>query len=73
MAVGVISECFAPLGDFSAQYFNSVLPLFIELLDDQNDDEVRNNSVYAIGELVVYSGQTSYKLVTFILESLKDN
>lgn len=61
MAVGVISECFAPLGEYSSQYFDSILPLFIDLLNDENDDEVRNNSVYAIGELVVFSGQTSYK------------
>lgn len=61
MAVGVMSECFAPLGDFSAQYFDSILPLLIELLNDQSDEEVRNNAVYAIGELVMASGQTSYK------------
>lgn len=61
MAVGVISECFSPLGEYSSQYFDSVLPLLIELLNDESDDEVRNNSVYAIGELVVHTGQTSYK------------
>lgn len=61
MAVGVISECFAPLGECSAQYFDALIPLFIELLNDRNDEEVRNNAVYAIGEMVVHSGQTSFK------------
>lgn len=61
MAVGVISECFAPLGEYSSQYFDNLLPLFLELLNDRNDDEVRNNSVYAIGEMVVYSAPTSFK------------
>lgn len=61
MAVGVISECFAPLGELSAQYFDSLLPLFVDLLNDRSDEEVRNNAVYAIGEMVVHSGQTCFK------------
>jgi importin-4 len=61
MAVGVISECFAPLGELSAQYFENLLPLFVDLLNDRSDEEVRNNAVYAIGEMVVYSGQICFK------------
>lgn len=61
MAVGVVSECFAPLKECSAQYFDSLLPLFIELLTDRSDEEVRNNAVYAIGEMVIYCGQISFK------------
>ncbi|KAL7033982.1 hypothetical protein ACKWTF_007804 [Chironomus riparius] len=61
MAVGVISECFLPLGEFSSQYFDALLPLLIELINDQNDEEVRNNAVYAIGELCMHSGQISFK------------
>ena len=61
MAVGVISECFAPLGEYSAQYFDNLLPLLIELLNDRSDEEVRNNAVYAIGEMVVHSGPASFK------------
>lgn len=61
MAVGVISECFAPLGELSAQYFDNLLPLFVDLLSDRSDEEVRNNAVYALGEMVVYSGQISFK------------
>lgn len=61
MAVGVISECFAPLGEYSAQYFDNLLPLFIELMDDRSDEELRNNAVYAIGEMVVHSGPASFK------------
>jgi hypothetical protein len=60
MAVGVISECFAPLGEFSSQYFDSLLPFFINLLNDQNDEEVRNNAVYAIGEMCIHSGPKSF-------------
>lgn len=61
MAVGVFSECFAPLGEFSAQYFEPLLPLFVDLLNDRSEEEVRNNAVFAIGEMVVHSGQTSFK------------
>jgi len=61
MAVGVLSESFEPLKEFSAQYFDTLLPLFIGLLNDRSDDEVRNNAVYAIGEMVMHSGQISYK------------
>lgn len=61
MAVGVISECFSPLGEYSSQYFDVLIPLFVELLNDQNDEEVRNNAVYAIGELCMHSGQISFK------------
>lgn len=61
MAVGVISECFCPLGECSAQFFDNLLPLFIELLNDRSDEEVRNNAVYAIGEMIVYSGQIGFK------------
>ena len=61
MAVGVISECFAPLGELSSQFFDGLLPLLIELLNERSDEEVRNNAVYAIGEMVVYSGQISFK------------
>lgn len=61
MAVGVISECFAPLGECSARYFDNLLPLFLEQMNDRSDEEVRNNSVYAIGELCIYSGEISFK------------
>lgn len=61
MAVGVISECFKPLGECTAQYFDGLLPFFIELASERSEDEVRNNAVYAIGEMVVYSGGISYK------------
>jgi importin-4 len=61
MAVGVISECFAPLNELSAQYFDSLIPLLLDLLNDRSDEEVRNNAVYAIGEMVLHSGQTSFK------------
>lgn len=61
MAIGVISECFAPLGEFSGQYFDNLLPLLAEQLNDRSDEEVRNNAVYAIGELVLHSGQISFK------------
>lgn len=61
MAVGIVSECFAPLGEFSARYFDALIPLLLELINDQSDDEVRNNAVYAIGELCMHSGQASFK------------
>lgn len=61
MAVGVFSECFSPLGEFSGHYFEQLLPLFIDLLNDRSEEEVRNNAVFAIGEMVVHSGQTSFK------------
>lgn len=61
MAVGVISECFKPLGECTREYFDGLLPLFIELVSDRSEDEVRNNAVYAIGEMVVSGGEISFK------------
>ncbi|KAG5680978.1 hypothetical protein PVAND_010452 [Polypedilum vanderplanki] len=72
MAVGIVSECFEPLGEFSARYFDALIPLFLELINDQSDDEVRNNAVYAIGELSKHSGQASFKAYPQILAALSN-
>lgn len=61
LAVGVISECFAPLGTISAQYFEVLLPVLVDQLNEKSDEEVRNNAVYGIGEMALHSGQISFK------------
>lgn len=61
LAVGVISECFAPLGTISAQYFEVLLPVLIDQLNEKSDEEVRNNAVYGIGEMALHSGQVSFR------------
>lgn len=61
LAVGVISECFSPLTSISAQYFEVLLPVLIDQLNEKSDEEVRNNAVYGIGEMSLHSGMTSFK------------
>lgn len=58
-AIGVISECFKPLKEYSASWIPTLLPI---LLDGARDscDEVRNNAVFGIGELVLHSDEGSF-------------
>lgn len=53
-AVGTISECFTGLKQQTSNFIHILLPTFLKLVDDQNA-EVRNNAIYGIGELALYS------------------
>uniref|UniRef100_A0A336K9P8 CSON005828 protein n=1 Tax=Culicoides sonorensis TaxID=179676 RepID=A0A336K9P8_CULSO len=68
-AIGVLSECFAGLKDQSSQWFDTLLPIFLSCVNDRND-EVRNNTIFGLGEMVLYSGEISHKYFPQILSAL---
>lgn len=68
-AIGVLSECFEPLQDQSTQWFNTLLPIFLSCVNDRNDD-VRNNTIFGLGEMVLYSGEIAHKYFPQILSAL---
>lgn len=68
-AIGVLSECFAPLKEHSTQWFDTLLPIFLSCVNDRND-EVRNNTIFGLGEMVLYSGEISHKYFPQILAAL---
>lgn len=58
-AIGVISECFKPLKEYSTTWISTLLPILLEGARD-SCDEVRNNAVFGIGELVLHSDEGSF-------------
>ncbi|RZF46139.1 hypothetical protein LSTR_LSTR013097 [Laodelphax striatellus] len=57
--VGVIAECMAPLGERSAVFKDTLLPLLVALSgggDERRCDDVRNNAIFALGELALHGG-----------------
>ena len=59
-AYGALAECFAPLGNHTGAFFNTFCPVMIAGLSDEFD-QARQNAVYGLGELVLYSGDKSYE------------
>lgn len=68
-AIGVLSECFRGLKEFSMNWVETLLPIFLSCVQDRNN-EVRNNAVYGIGEMVLHGNECSYKHYPQILTSL---
>ncbi|XP_058830529.1 importin-4-like [Topomyia yanbarensis] len=68
-AIGVLSECFSGLKEFTVNWFETLLPIFLSCVQDRNN-EVRNNAVYGIGEMVLNGNECSYKHYPQILTSL---
>ena len=55
-AVGAIAETLHACGPASSVLAPKLYPLFMDLLHDE-DDEVRNNAIFAIGVLAANCGQ----------------
>ncbi|XP_063703113.1 importin-4-like [Culicoides brevitarsis] len=68
-AIGVLSECFEALKDQSSQWFDTLLPIFLSCVNDRND-EVRNNTIFGLGEMVLYAGEIAHKYFPQILAAL---
>nr|XP_036220173.1 importin-4 isoform X2 [Bactrocera oleae] len=68
-AYGALAECFAPLGNHTGAFFNTFCPVMIAGLSDEFD-QARQNAVYGLGELVLYSGDKSYEAYPHILNAL---
>lgn len=68
-AIGVLSECFGGLQQFTGKWLDDLLNVLLSCLNDRND-EVRNNSVYGLGEIILNSKELSHKYYPQILSAL---
>lgn len=68
-AFGTLSECFRPLQSYTGTWFEQLLPLFIEGVQD-DCSQVRQNSVFGLGELVLFSAEKAYGQFGGILQTL---
>lgn len=68
-AFGALSECFRPLQANTGTWFESLLPLFLEGIQD-NCEQVRQNAVFGLGELVIFSDDKAYAQFPVILQAL---
>ncbi|XP_036345466.1 LOW QUALITY PROTEIN: importin-4-like [Rhagoletis pomonella] len=68
-AYGALAECFAPLQNHTGTFFNTFCPIMIAGLSD-DFDQARQNAVYGLGELVLYSEDKSYEAYPHILNAL---
>lgn len=59
---GCLAECFAPLQNYTQQYFATMLPLLLNGLTDE-DEQVRQNCVFGLGEIIMYSENASFEWV----------
>lgn len=69
LVYGTLSECFSALQQFTANWFDTLLPLYLTGVQDEYE-EARQNSVFGIGELVLYSGEKSYPHFPQVLQAL---
>lgn len=67
--IGVIAECMSGLGENVSGYVNSLLPYLLGLTKDP-DANVRNNSLYTIGEMALHGKQHVYQHYPTILNAL---
>jgi len=67
--VGTIAECMEALGPCAAQFVGELLPMVLEMSQDEHQ-EVRNNAIYGLGEFVYYAKEATYPLYPQILSIL---
>lgn len=67
--MGVLSECFAALKEQTQTWFDTLLPILLSCVQDRND-EVRNNTIFGLGELVMNAGEIAFKYFPQILSTL---
>lgn len=68
-AIGVLSECFSGLKDRTNTWMDNILPILIAGVQDRND-QVRNNSVYGLGELLLNADEFGFKHFPQVLQTL---
>lgn len=65
-AIGVLAECMSGLGLQLGQYVNLLLPYLLTLTKDASTN-VRNNSLYTIGEMTLHGKEHVYQYPLFYL------
>ncbi|XP_050539704.1 importin-4-like [Daktulosphaira vitifoliae] len=66
--LAIIGESVKGLGDNAGEISELMLPLVLQLIEDQ-DDSVRNNAVFALGEITFYGKEAIYKYYPTILNT----
>ncbi|XP_075230407.1 importin-4-like [Lycorma delicatula] len=67
--VGMIAECMEPLGERVTLFVAELFPFLISLTRDKNDD-VRNNSIFALGEMALHGKNAVFELYPQLLQAL---
>ena len=68
-AAGSLAECMEPLRGELEAFVPHIMPALLKLVYDE-DDDVRNNSIFGIGELVLHAGPVMFQHYNQILELL---
>lgn len=69
LVYGTLSECFSALKDCTANWFESLFQLYLAGVQDEYE-EARQNAVFGIGELVLFSGEKAYPHYPQVLQAL---
>uniref|UniRef100_A0A1B0EXU4 Importin N-terminal domain-containing protein n=1 Tax=Lutzomyia longipalpis TaxID=7200 RepID=A0A1B0EXU4_LUTLO len=67
--VGVLAECFEGLQKHTNTWMATLMPLLMAGVQEKND-QIRNNSVFGLGELVMAAGEFAYDFYPQILQLL---
>lgn len=68
---GSLADCMKPLQGALDPYISTLFPVFLTLLKDDEDD-VRNNAIFGLGELAHRSGPGMYEKYPTILQTLSN-
>jgi hypothetical protein len=68
-AAGSLAECMKPLAGNLDPFINHLVPVFVRLSKDK-DDDVRNNAIFGLGELALYGGPTMHGQFSVLLQTL---
>lgn len=68
-AAGTLAECMESLHGQLEPFVAHIMPAFLKLVHDE-DDDVRNNSVFGLGELILHSGPCVYEHFGNVLATL---
>lgn len=68
-AVGTLAETLLACGQVSVNFVDQLYPLFMKMIRDE-DEEVRSNSIFAIGVLMANSGDKLLLHYTQVLKTL---
>lgn len=69
LVYGTLSECFSALKECTGHWFDRVIEMYLVGVQDQHE-EARQNAVFGIGELALYSGEKAYTHYPQILHAL---
>lgn len=69
LVYGTISESFAALESCSATWFDELLPIYLAGIQDEYE-QARQNAVFGLGELMLYSEEKAFAQYTPVLQAL---